>query len=80
MSIGRNEGCPCKSGKKFKNCCINDPKNTVTQANNGIPRKYMSEFALHTFSSQVDIIYPKLLGTVDVSNAAYHIYMITSVA
>lgn len=20
--IGRNEKCPCKSGKKYKNCCI----------------------------------------------------------
>lgn len=23
QKIGRNEQCPCKSGKKFKNCCIN---------------------------------------------------------
>ena len=21
--IGRNQPCPCKSGKKYKNCCIN---------------------------------------------------------
>ena len=21
--IGRNENCPCGSGKKFKNCCMN---------------------------------------------------------
>jgi hypothetical protein len=21
--IGRNENCPCRSGKKFKNCCLN---------------------------------------------------------
>ena len=21
MRVGRNEGCPCGSGKKFKNCC-----------------------------------------------------------
>ena len=20
--VGRNSPCPCKSGKKFKNCCI----------------------------------------------------------
>lgn len=79
MSIGRNEKCPCESGKKFKNCCINDPKYTTTQVNNGMPRKYMSEFALHTFSSQVAIAYPKLLETVDVSNAAYHIYMINKI-
>lgn len=79
MSIGRNEKCPCESGKKFKNCCINDPKYTATQVNNGIPRKYMSEFALHTFSSQVAIAYPKMLETIDVSNAAFHIYMINKI-
>ncbi|MFV8830517.1 YecA family protein [Alkalihalobacterium sp. APHAB7] len=79
MNIGRNEKCPCKSGKKFKNCCINDPKYASTQANNGIPRKYMSEFALHTYSSQVSIVYPKLLETVEVSNSAFHIYMINKI-
>ena len=47
--------------------------------NNGIPRKYMSEFALHTYSSQVAIAYPKQLETVDVSNASYHIYMINKI-
>jgi uncharacterized protein YecA (UPF0149 family) len=25
--IGRNELCPCGSGKKYKNCCINKTKN-----------------------------------------------------
>lgn len=79
MSIRRNEKCPCKSGKKFKYCCINDPKYAATQVNNGIPRKYMSEFALHTFSSHVSIAYPNLLETVDVSNATYHIYMINKI-
>lgn len=79
MSIGRNEKCPCKSGKKFKNCCINDSKYTATQLNNGIPRKYMSEFGLHTYSSQVTIAYPKMLETVDVSNANYHIYMVNKI-
>jgi hypothetical protein len=24
--IGRNDSCPCGSGKKFKNCCMNKPK------------------------------------------------------
>lgn len=79
MSIGRNEKCPCNSGKKFKNCCINDPRYAATQVNNNIPRKYMSEFALHTFSSQVSIAYPNHLENVDVSNAAYHIYMINKI-
>ncbi|PFO75679.1 preprotein translocase subunit SecA [Bacillus cereus] len=79
MNIGRNERCPCGSGKKFKNCCINNPEYTTTQVNNGILRKYVSEFALQTLSSHVSIAYPKLLENVDVSNAAYHIYMINKI-
>ena len=79
MNIGRNEKCPCGSGKKFKNCCINNPEYTKTQVNDGILRKYMSEFALQTLSSQVYITYPKLLENVDVSNASYHIYMINKI-
>lgn len=80
MNIGRNEKCPCNSGKKFKNCCINDPKYTSTQLNNGVPRKYMCEFALHPYSSQVTICYPNMLENVDVSNASYHIYMINKIS
>lgn len=29
MSIGRNEPCPCGSGKKYKNCCLNKSKVTT---------------------------------------------------
>jgi hypothetical protein len=79
MNIGRNEKCPCESGKKFKNCCIEDPKFTSTKSNNGIPRKYMCEFALHTYSSRVSLCYPNMIGTVDVSDASYHIYMINKI-
>ncbi|MGY2611204.1 YecA family protein [Bacillus pretiosus] len=79
MNIGRNEKCPCGSGKKFKNCCIEDPKYSNTKLNNGIPRKYMCEFALHTYSSTVTICYPNKLNTVDVSKAKYHIYMVNKI-
>ena len=41
MNIGRNEKCPCESGKKFKNCCINDPKNAATQLNNDTSSKFL---------------------------------------
>lgn len=39
----------------------------------------MSEFALHTYSSQVSIAYPSQLEYVDVSTASYHIYMINKI-
>jgi hypothetical protein len=29
MKIGRNEPCPCGSGKKYKKCCL--PKEVVTR-------------------------------------------------
>lgn len=30
--IGRNEPCPCGSGKKYKTCCLNKEKITITPA------------------------------------------------
>lgn len=25
QKVGRNDPCPCGSGKKYKNCCVNKP-------------------------------------------------------
>lgn len=33
--IPRNAVCPCGSGKKFKNCCLNGNKTPVTSVRNG---------------------------------------------
>ena len=30
MKIGRNELCPCGSGKKYKKCCLRKGKNAIT--------------------------------------------------
>jgi len=27
--VGRNESCPCGSGKKFKKCCLNNPPASI---------------------------------------------------
>ena len=27
--IGRNDTCPCGSGKKYKKCCLNDPRKAL---------------------------------------------------
>lgn len=27
--IGRNDTCPCGSGKKYKKCCLNNPQNST---------------------------------------------------
>lgn len=29
VKIGRNDPCPCGSGKKYKQCCLNKPQNAV---------------------------------------------------
>ncbi|MGE5410028.1 MAG: tetratricopeptide repeat protein [Clostridiales bacterium] len=37
MKIQRNDSCPCKSGKKYKNCCMNNyPQNTDLQIESNI--------------------------------------------
>lgn len=33
MKIGRNDPCPCGSGKKYKKCCINKPIRKVSNVN-----------------------------------------------
>lgn len=29
LKIGRNDPCPCGSGKKYKKCCLNKPKSSI---------------------------------------------------
>jgi hypothetical protein len=29
MKTGRNEPCPCGSGRKYKKCCLNKPDSAV---------------------------------------------------
>lgn len=35
--IGRNDPCPCGSGKKFKKCCINKINEVIERARMGVP-------------------------------------------
>jgi len=32
VKIGRNDTCPCGSGKKYKKCCLNNPGQTPEKA------------------------------------------------
>ena len=32
LKVGRNEHCPCHSGRKFKNCCLQNEANSATRA------------------------------------------------
>lgn len=79
MKIRRNDKCPCNSVGKYKNCCIDIPKLSPEKLNKNIPRKYMSEFALHSFSSEIVTCYPSHLDTLKDSSARYHIYMVNKI-
>jgi len=37
LKIGRNEKCPCESGKKFKKCHMNTSMGKAIQGNYGQP-------------------------------------------
>lgn len=44
MKIGRNELCPCGSGKKFKHCCLNSNTNINFSNEKNIPSPYGNDF------------------------------------
>ena len=46
MKSGRNDSCPCGSGKKFKACC--DKKGSVISSENGIIH-WLISFAVGVF-------------------------------
>lgn len=39
VDIGRNDPCPCGSGKKYKHCCLNKPKNELDMIESELERK-----------------------------------------
>lgn len=55
LKIGRNDPCPCGSGKKYKKCCQNQSLNEVSQSNTGY---IFDEDSLDQESNQiVDLIH-----------------------
>ncbi len=44
MNIGRNDPCPCGSGKKFKKCCANKTQETPVGLKAGIRMKGGTSF------------------------------------
>lgn len=81
MAIGRNDVCLCGSGKKYKKCC--SQKDIIAEKEKMLEkkRKYMEEFALHTYTSYGMICYPNKLKEIrkNGDNFNYHIYMINQV-
>jgi len=46
MKIGRNHPCPCGSGKKYKNCCLN----RKMTPDHSFPQRAMKDYGPPTFS------------------------------
>ncbi|MGE6664481.1 YecA family protein [Paenibacillus xylanexedens] len=67
IKVGRNDLCPCGSGKKHKNCCINTAR-----------RKFMSEFGLNAYTSHCITFYPNDLRKLEFDEK-YHIYTINMI-
>lgn len=44
MKIGRNDPCPCGSGKKYKKCCLHKESNALPQMNTEFLRELHSDF------------------------------------
>ena len=43
--VGRNEPCPCGSGKKYKHCCLNKPKSPLDAIEDATEReKWLKEY------------------------------------
>ena len=44
MKIGRNDPCPCGSGKKYKHCCLNRTPDMSLQTTVFFGKKYDEKF------------------------------------
>lgn len=51
MSIGRNDPCPCGSGKKYKKCCMAGPKDSAPEHLRDILADVRARLAAGQFSS-----------------------------
>ena len=53
--IGRNDTCPCGSGKKYKKCCLNSPRE-----NNKVIQGYIKDvMALDNLSNSINTLIEK---------------------
>lgn len=77
-SIGRNEPCPCGSGKKFKKCCMNKPNGLGTTRTKNWSKEDVSKFSteeiltkLKSFGVEVDET--SFLKAIENNHSAYGI-------
>jgi uncharacterized protein YchJ len=50
--IGRNDPCPCGSGKKYKFCCYDKDRKTILKYTHPIPRDIIRKLHIHKVNQQ----------------------------
>ncbi|MCL4783507.1 MAG: SEC-C domain-containing protein [Bryobacterales bacterium] len=75
MKVGRNDQCPCGSGRKFKKCCLNMPDLSTlvqqTKAQSTLPPEVLADIAGHTRSEQARVSrFGKIRPIIQVPNYA----------
>lgn len=63
MKVGRNDLCPCGSGKKYKKCCIG--KDEATIVNSGLDLYAYHRYCTHADKVKAPKINQKLLNIYD---------------
>ena len=58
MKIGRNEKCPCGSGKKYKQCCLNSDEQIQSKINK-YPEQYFGYVDTKEISSNEHVLNDK---------------------
>ena len=67
MKIGRNEPCPCGSGKKYKKCCLNKPKENI--------KNFIGDIDLSDiFESHNDYIHNRKVKNPEINEKLLNIY------
>ena len=69
--IGRNDQCPCGSGKKYKKCCLNKEK-TIT-SNQQVPLVNQL-YSNPLFSEHLQYVYTKKVKNETINNKLLNIY------
>ena len=69
--IGRNDPCPCGSGKKYKKCCLNKEK-TIT-SNQQVPLVNQL-YSNPLFSEHLQYVYTKKVKNETINNKLLNIY------
>ena len=67
MKIGRNDPCPCGSGKKYKKCCIDKCVRDVSDVHTAPIENSVSGFDYILINKKSKFLLQELLYTINVT-------------